>query len=212
MKTVYLVRHGESEGNVQRFTQSPTTPLSELGQHQAQRIAERCSNLGVEHIIASTMTRAADTAQAISKKIHVPITSTDLLGEKRQISANHNRPHTDPEVARSHELYWQHFEDKNFRLADEENFHDLKARAKRVLQLLEERPEETLLVVSHGMFLRILCGYILFGEQLTAFESKRLMHGLKTANIGLSKIAFSTETDPPHWTIIVWNDHAHLGE
>lgn len=212
MKTVYLVRHGESEGNVQRFTQSPTTPLSEAGRIQATHIADRCAQLGIEHIVASTMTRAADTAQIISNRIHTTITYTDLLVEKHQISTNHNRPHTDPEVVRSQELYWKNFEENDFRIADEENFNDLKNRAREALYLLENRPEETLLVVSHGLFLRIVFGYMLFGDQLSAYECRCLAHNLKTTNTGLSKAIYNTEIDHPHWSLIVWNDHAHLGE
>lgn len=212
MKTVYLVRHGESEGNANDYIQSPTTPLSRRGRAQARQLAGRCEHLGIEHILASTMKRAATTAQIIAKRIRIPITSMDLLGEKRQISAHHNRMHSDPQAQEAHDTWWQRFGEKDFRIADEENFADLKARGLSILQLLESRPESVLLVVSHGLILRTLLGCLLLGDDLTPLAGQRILRGFRTNNTGLSEIQYDASRQPQHWSVAVWNDHAHLGE
>ena len=48
--------------------------------------------------------------------------------------------------------------------SDEENFFDLKTRALRALDYLVERPERTLLVVTHGTFVCMLLCCMMAGE------------------------------------------------
>lgn len=52
-KKIYLIRHGESEGNIGPIRQSPESPLSKEGEKQAQIIAERISNLKFDLLISS---------------------------------------------------------------------------------------------------------------------------------------------------------------
>lgn len=57
-KTVYFVRHGESEGNVTPVFQTPDSPLSKKGREQAFHIAQRLSRLSFNVLVASPMERA----------------------------------------------------------------------------------------------------------------------------------------------------------
>lgn len=66
-KVVYFVRHGESEANVAPVFQSPDSPLSERGRHQAQLIGERVSQLRFDALISSPFARARETAQVIAQ-------------------------------------------------------------------------------------------------------------------------------------------------
>src|SRR3989344_5742821 len=65
-KTVYFVRHGESEHNILPVFQSPDSPLSEKGKKQAELIAKRVSKLSFDVLVSSTFLRAKETAEAIS--------------------------------------------------------------------------------------------------------------------------------------------------
>ena len=38
--SIYLIRHGQTNGNRDRILQTPDTPLSELGRQQAQQLAQ----------------------------------------------------------------------------------------------------------------------------------------------------------------------------
>ncbi|GAA3912812.1 2,3-diphosphoglycerate-dependent phosphoglycerate mutase GpmB [Gibbsiella dentisursi] len=67
MLQVYLVRHGETEWNVARRIQGQSdSPLTAVGEHQAQLVARRASKEGITHVITSDLGRTRRTAQIIA--------------------------------------------------------------------------------------------------------------------------------------------------
>ena len=76
-----LIRHGQYELN---HSESDKKILTELGRQQALATGERLQHLNKSyaHILHSTLIRAVQTAQLISKSLpDVPMKSTDLLKE-----------------------------------------------------------------------------------------------------------------------------------
>lgn len=71
--SIFIVRHGETEGNAMRIIQVPATPLSITGRAQAQRLAERIETMGVARILASDLVRAVETAAYVSERTGVEI-------------------------------------------------------------------------------------------------------------------------------------------
>jgi probable phosphoglycerate mutase len=66
MTRLILVRHGETDWNVQHKIQGSTDiPLNENGQMQAQRAAARIAQIPIHAIYASDYSRAARTAEII---------------------------------------------------------------------------------------------------------------------------------------------------
>ena len=80
--SIYLIRHGETPGNRDRIVQVPETPLSERGLDQARRLAERLSAEPICRILASDLTRADMTAQALSTTLGLGVESEPLLQER----------------------------------------------------------------------------------------------------------------------------------
>ncbi len=65
-----LVRHGETEGNVQRRLQGAEDPLTERGRRQAREVATHLSGrVDVVALYASPYPRALDTASAIGAEL-----------------------------------------------------------------------------------------------------------------------------------------------
>jgi probable phosphoglycerate mutase len=63
-----IIRHGESEWNrIGRYQGQLDAPLSELGLHQAEALAERLKNEPIDAIFTSPLQRAAKTAEAIAR-------------------------------------------------------------------------------------------------------------------------------------------------
>ena len=61
---LYLVRHGQSEGNVLRTFHGQTDyPLTELGREQARQVAEKLRDIPFRRCCSSDLSRAWDTAQ-----------------------------------------------------------------------------------------------------------------------------------------------------
>lgn len=80
---LYLVRHGQSDGNAEgRFGGHGPTPLSKLGVQQAEATAKLLAKEGVNAIYSSDLHRAIQTAEPLSKLIGIPITPTSAFRER----------------------------------------------------------------------------------------------------------------------------------
>src|SRR5690349_21420110 len=63
-----VVRHGESEWNrIHRYQGQADVALSDLGQRQAEALAQRLRNEPLDAIYTSPLQRAARTAEAIAR-------------------------------------------------------------------------------------------------------------------------------------------------
>lgn len=60
--SIYLIRHGQTNGNRDRILQTPDTPLSDLGHQQAKQLAQAFQDISVENIICSDYIRTQQTA------------------------------------------------------------------------------------------------------------------------------------------------------
>jgi len=211
MKKVYFVRHGESEGNAGPIRQTASASLTKKGKSQAAFVAERCAKLPIEIIVSSTMNRAKETAQIISDKISKSLEYSALFVERRRPSEVLGKRKDDPIALEAEKAIYDNFHLPEFRFSDEESFEDLKNRAKNVLDYLAKRPEENILVVTHGFFMRIIMAYVLFGEKLTGEECVRFIRVFHMENTGITVLIHEPEDKSSPWWLWVWNDHAHLG-
>jgi len=64
---LFLIRHGETEGNALRIVQHPHVPLSPRGLVQAERLARRLAAEGIARIVASDYARAVATAEHLQR-------------------------------------------------------------------------------------------------------------------------------------------------
>ncbi len=83
-KTLYLIRHGQSQANAEGRVQGwLDSPLSPLGMAQARQVAQRLAAEGVEFfaVYSSPLERAAETARAITDTLGCPLYFNDGLRE-----------------------------------------------------------------------------------------------------------------------------------
>lgn len=82
MKTIIMVRHGESQTNVRKvFTGQLNAPLTDGGRQQAKLMAQYLDAYKVDKIYASSLDRAVETAQAIALRQKCPVEKRDELME-----------------------------------------------------------------------------------------------------------------------------------
>lgn len=211
------MRHGESEANVARVHGSAKYPLTEKGKEQARFIAERCKNLPIQKIVASSMIRAQQTAEVIGETLQLPIDTTDLLIECQGPKRFMDRHYEDPDTKAGYETIIKNFA-SGYRFEDEENFDDLKERGLKALEYLRALPDEHILVVSHGLFLSVLMACAVFGKDLSSHECGQMMNKFLMRNTGLSIFEYSPFDElydmevKQGWRVWTWNDHAHLAE
>ena len=84
MKTnIYIFRHGETDYNVQRRAQGYLDiPLNKKGIEQAYELSEKLSNIKLDCIYASPLSRAMETAKIVAAKNNVNIISVNGLQER----------------------------------------------------------------------------------------------------------------------------------
>lgn len=212
-KTIYFVRHGQSNGNVAPVFQSPDSPLSEKGEQQAKRIAQRISKLNFEALIASPLERAKQTAEAITKATGKEAEYSELFIERVKPAYINGKPHTDEKA----NALWREWE-KNLCTPgkwteDGENFDDLVARADKALAFLNNKKEQSLVVVTHGYFLRTIVARVLLGDLLSGEAFKNLQRTAGMENTGITVLKYRDGfEEKPAWRLWIYNDHAHLAD
>lgn len=211
MKTIYFVRHGESEANIGVAGMETNAVLTEAGKKQAEEVAKRCQNLTIDIIFSSAMNRAQGTADIISKKIGVDFETHPFLAERRRPSSQFGKNKDNPEALEIDKVINDNFAVPGYRHSDEENFDDLKERGLKILKFLEGRPEKNILAIAHGRILKIIAACVVMGEDLTAHEAQRFNLALAAQNTSITVLNYRDDREPPSWKLVTWNDHAHLG-
>lgn len=213
MKKIYFVRHGESHANASGLMiPEQETFLTELGHKQASYMGERARKIKLDVIVASTYIRAIQTAQYIKDATNLPIETSDLFIERRYPSGFDGLTLEHPDVQKMMHSMEKRFGHDDGNHSDEETFEEIKARTVKAFEYLQNRPEENILVVTHGIFLRMVVGFAIFGNKLTRRDAGNIVNVFKTRNTGISLLEYNPEQNSDHpWIIRTWNDHAHLG-
>ena len=202
----YIVRHGETYNNAENIHQDGNSELSERGLKQAEYLANRFEHLQIDTIIASPYVRTKKTAEVISEKWNIPLEFSDLFIEVKRPSVFHNKKADHPQVISIKEKIKENLHDPKWHYSDEENLQDTIERAKKAVELLQNRGEESILIVSHGTFIRTLLGVMVMGDKLTSEVMWRFRKAFKVENTGLSLC----ELVDGKWSIHSWNDCQHL--
>ncbi|MEP7075771.1 MAG: histidine phosphatase family protein [Acidobacteriota bacterium] len=80
---LFLIRHGQSDGNAEgRFGGHGPTPLSKLGELQAELTAKLLAKEGITAIYSSDLHRAVQTATALSKLNGLTVNQTEAFRER----------------------------------------------------------------------------------------------------------------------------------
>ena len=209
---IYLIRHGESEGNAKNIRQGADVPLTEQGIKQAEFLATRLMDLPIDLIISSPYLRTKQTAEVISNKLKKEINFSNLFTEKKKPTEIEGLLVGDEKGDAIMKETWKNFFTPGYHYADEENFEDLKERAIKAADFLEQQKAEHIVVVTHGWFLRFFLGTLVFGRELNQRELQGICH-FETWNTGISVCKFQTERESSYdtgWRIETWNDQNHL--
>jgi broad specificity phosphatase PhoE len=208
-KLIYFVRHGETENNALGIRQGSEGPLTEKGRAQVLATAKRfpkhkgCPQI----IIASPYERTKETASIISKEIGVKVEYSELLTERRNPAEVIGRSGKDPEIKKIIDRIDNSYHADNLRFSDEENFTDLKKRAKKLLSFIERRWQKRIIMVTHKIFLKMVVSYIIYGESLTASQYNNLSYFNPIENAGMAICSYTSHWfKKDEWKLLVWND------
>jgi len=192
--SIYLARHGETAWSLTgQHTGVTDLPLTERGEHNAVRLAERLAGLVFAKVLTSPLRRAARTCE-LAGFGGVAQVDRDL------VEWNYG----DYEGLRTAEVHakrpdWDLFRDG---CPNGESPQQIGARADRVVNRLRAI-KGNVLIFSSGHFLRVLAARWL---GLEPAAGKYFM--LNTAS--LSALSYEHELSNP--TFQFWNDTRHVGD
>lgn len=208
-KLIYFVRHGETENNAKNIRQGPGGSLSEKGKTQVLSTAKRFPKEKgrPQAIISSPYERTKETAEIIGRELNMDVEYSDLLVERKNPTEIIGHEGEEKDVKQIIDRIDNSFHDDNLRYADEENFVDLKERAKKLLAYIIARPEERMIMVTHKIFLKMVVSYMLVGDKLTASEYNNLSYLNPVDNAGITICSCTTHLFRKNeWKLLIWND------
>jgi broad specificity phosphatase PhoE len=182
----YFVRHGQTMKNAEHVRQGEDGALSERGRAQAENVAKELKRFPIDRIITSSYPRAKETAQILAKELHVPVLVSALFRERKNPSEIIGKPTDDPEVMSIVDKIDLSYHEDDYRYSDEENFADLKKRARECLALLERQGSNETVIVTHHAFLKACIAYLLYRESLHAGDFVKLSYFNVSDNAGVT--------------------------
>jgi len=169
---VILLRHAEAVSNVEKRLNSPGDCLTERGKLQAKNIGSKLANFKITKIITSDENRAKSTSEIISSIIKCPVLENPLIREKSsgEFAGRLVSSIDWASINANPDFYMK-------KIPTGESVNDVIHRAKQFIHLLVKETG-TVLVVTHGSFIRILVGLI-FNKDI-----KKLLLSMEIANCG----------------------------
>lgn len=159
---LWLVRHGQTQANVDGlYSGFCETPLTELGIHQAEAVADMLSQVAFSRVLCSERIRAQHTMQMILRQREIPVVTDPRLNEMNfgdwEMRHHRDLQRLDAENYAAWCSDWQHVIPKNG-----EGFQLFSRRVSEFCASLSSFPEEEkMLIVSHQGVLSLLIATLL---------------------------------------------------
>ncbi len=199
---VYLIRHGETDWNVERRCQGfSDSPLNANGRRQAEATARHLSNIEMEAIYSSTLSRAHEMACAIARYHDAPVQTTDALRELNQGEFEGLRL---TELIEKHADFLQQWlrDPADLTLPGGESMREMQSRAWSALEeIVEKHSEGDVVIVGHNLCnMALLCRIM----KLDLTDFRRIQQDVAAINV----VEFGGRW--PHPVVVRLNDTCHL--
>lgn len=201
-KTVYIVRHGETDYNRLGIVQGQgvDSSLNETGRLQAQAFYDHYHQSGFEVVLTSKLKRTHETMAPFIKDG----LRWEQFPEINEIDwGKHEGKKSTPDMHLQYKAMIESWEsgDLHAKLEGAESAADLGQRLSDFVHALSQRPEERILVCSHGRAMRaLMC--------LLRQQPLMQMNTYKHSNTGLYKAAYSGI----EYEFLLENDLTHLDQ
>lgn len=199
---VYLIRHGQTDWNVEGKIQGSTDiPLNDMGRRQAACLAKGMERRRVSRVFSSTLSRAHETAMAIGESQHVPV---HCLRELEEVNYGKWEGLTMDEIAKRYprELEQWYLSPVEVAPPGGETQTQVYERCAKAIDRILEQTDGDAAVVSHGATVVFLLEYMLQDEERN--EEDDIIVG----NASISTIEYDPETKK--FTLAELNDRQHL--
>ncbi|ODN03667.1 2,3-bisphosphoglycerate-dependent phosphoglycerate mutase, partial [Orchesella cincta] len=176
--TIYLVRHGQTIGNSSRMFLHPAKEvLSPKGQIQANAAGLHLANVKFDRAYASTLVRARKTAKLILEHSNYPVDTIKFDERIKEVDYDifRGQSYDEPQKIRGKNII-DSYPYKEFYVEGTEEIESVLLRLdsfwNQLFETLDDASKpETVLVVSHGMLIRILMKYLNLSPQKYKVEN-----------------------------------------
>ena len=201
MTRIYLIRHGEAEGNIYRRVHGHYDGrITAKGLRQIDALAERFRDVELDALYSSDLKRTIATAGAITRYHDLPLQKEPRLRElymgEWEDYAFGNLMHTDPEQMRL-------FNDDpdNWRGPGAETYAQLQQRVNAAITEIAETHEgQTVVCCTHGLAIR---SFLALQLKVPSAEIHRVPYGDNTA---VSLLEYENGC----FRVVFSNDSSHL--
>lgn len=198
---IYLFRHGKYEECPLPTIPSDNVSLTAQARMDILKVSKSLHNTGIEKIYTSPVKRSVQTAEILSRSLGISHEKNELFRERRRPREIIGKLIEDTNVQKILKIIDENYFDMSFRYSNEENFLDLKTRAKHAIEFLHSSSERKVLLVTHAEFEAMLLSTMLFGDDLTPEIFIKLRPfffvGLNTPSI--------VEFKDDRWRLLQWN-------
>ncbi len=207
-RTIYLVRHGETEGNLDDKAQGHfDASLTDLGRLQAEALGRRLSDTKFDAVYSSDLRRAFETAKAvIARQSELQIHTSQQLREYH--FGDFEDVHWEEVREKDPDLFkrWKNLNTRiDIRFPGGESLREAWQRVGDFLQQTLARHREgneTILVVGHGGSLQALLAHL-----LNVPASHQWFFTFNNTSVTMLKEHPYT---PNTWRTYAFNDTSHL--
>jgi probable phosphoglycerate mutase len=201
LKKIYLLRHGQTDYNLQGVVQGSgiDAPINATGRAQAQAFFEAYQEVQFDQLYHSGLIRTRQSIQGFID-LGIPVTS---LVELNEISwGNYEGTPMTPEEGEYYRMMLDQWQQGNldYAIAGGESPNSVAERLHRAIQIILNGPGETILVCMHGRAMRIFLSLIC---QTPLKEMDQYEHG----NLCLYLLQ---EEEKGGFTLLKENDQQHL--
>ena len=201
VKTVRLIRHAQSAANAGLSTTAPDTiPLTDLGRLQAQALADSMTSVP-DLIVASSFERAIDTALPTAQRYPDVPFEIWAVEEFTYLSPGRFAGTTQADRRPMVDTYWNAGDQSLIDGPGAESFVELLERAQRMLDQLAHSDARSVLIFSHGQFIRAVAWFIQHGDEA---GSQHLMRRFRELDVGeplLNCAGYEMVLKDGQWTV-----------
>ena len=175
-KTIYIIRHGETDYNRMRRMQGwLDIPLNEVGHTQAKEAAAKLKGHKVDALYSSDLTRAYQTAEHFAKVLELDIIKTTALRETDMGIFAGWAWESEPDPIK--EELWTEFEharDNRILEWSKHNGESIGQMIARIRSFFEELPknhaDQSVAVVTHGGTINRILEHFALKESASGFH------------------------------------------
>lgn len=211
MTKLLFIRHGKTEWNLEGRYQGSQgdSPLLPASYQEIHELAAALRDIRFNHIYASPLKRARDTAMTIKQDLDQPEVPVTILSRLREFNLGkmEGMAFTDVEAQfpAEYEAFRNHPDQYDPTAIQGESFPQLlKRMTPAIQQIVTANPkrEDNVLIVSHGAALNALVNTLL-GANLATLRQRGGLSNTSTTIL-------ETRDRGKHFKLLLWNDTSYL--